>query len=370
MDKNIQLGFAAIEKVAEQSVPSFKESEGRGKDYIYWGEDNCFPSYLYDLFTNVTTLRSIINGKADMVAGDGVNCIFDNFNKEVNKKGQTLYELIRDLTVDYLIYGNAFVQVIRNKIGGISELYHLPTKYCRTSKKNDLLYYSEEYDKKYARSSKRVCYPKFMPEAVDVPTSFVMIKSENDKTYGLPLYIASLKDCEVERQLSEFNLAQIENGFFGSYVFNFGGGIPSDEQKAEIEEDIQSKFCGSGNAGRFLINFSNGKDQALTLSQINVTNFAEKYNTTADRASKKVYEAFGASPVLFGVEKDTTGFNSEDYEQSFKLYNRLRIRPLQRKIVTMFDKIFNTQGSIEIYPFTIDWSEDGDNDNDTVNNNE
>ena len=368
--KNVAVCMAAIEKVAEQSIPSFKEVEGRGKDYINWGEDNTFPNYLYGLSTDVVTLRSIVNGTADMVAGDGASCILDQFNKEVNKKGETLYEMIRDLALDYLVYGNAFVQVVRNKAGNIGELYHLSAKYVRTSKKNDLFYYSEEFDKKYSRSNKMVVYPKFVTEAKDIPTSVIMIKSENDKTYGLPQYIAALKDCEVERQLSEFNLSQLENGFFGSYVFNFANGVPSDEQKAEIEADIQDKFCGAGNVGRFLLNFSNGKDNGVTLSKIDIQNFAEKYNTTSERASKKIYESFGAFPVLFGVEKDTTGFNDEDYQQAFKLYNRMRVRPLQKKIVTMFDKIFNMQGSVEIMPFTIDWSEDGDNTQETVNNNE
>ena len=368
-NNNIQMAFAAIDKVIEQSIPSFKESENRGKDYIQWGEDNIFPNYLYGLYTDVTTLRSIVNRTADMVAGDGVNCVIEQFNKEVNKKGDTLYELIQSISRDYLVYGNAFIQVVRNKAGQIGELYHLPAKYMRTSKKNDLFYYSEEYDKKYSRSNKRVVYPKFVPEATDIATSVIMLKSENDKTYGLPIYIASLKDCEVERQLSDFNLSQLENGFFGSYVFNFGNGIPTDEQKAEIEKDIQEKFCGSGNVGRFLLNFSDGKDNGVTLSKLDIVNYAEKYNTTSERASKKIYEAFGASPVLMGVEKDTSGFNDEDYQQAFKIYNRLTVRPLQKRIVTMFDKIFNTTGSVEIKPFTIDWSDDEET-NDTVNNDE
>lgn len=365
--KNVAVCMAAIDKVIENTIPSYEEKENRGKDYINWGEDNTFPYYLYGLFTDVTTLRSIINGTADMVAGDGCTCVLEQFNKEVNKKGDTLYELIQNIARDYLTYGNAFVQVIRNKGGNIGELYHLSAKYVRTSKKNDLFYYSEEYDKKYARSTKRVVYPKFLPEAKDIATSVIMIKSESDKTYGLPQYIAALKDCEVERQLSDFNLSQLENGFFGSYVFNFGNGVPSDEQKAEIERDITEKFCGTGNVGRFLLNFSNGKDNGVTLSKLDVVNYAEKYNTTSERASKKIYEAFGAFPVLFGVEKDTTGFNDEDYQQAFKLYNRMRVRPLQKKIVTMFDKVFNVVGSVEIAPFTIDWSEDGDT-KESVNN--
>lgn len=365
----IPMIFASIERVEEKSIPSFKEVDTRGKNYVYWGEDNGIPIYLYDLFTSVTTLRSIINTTSDFVSGDDVIVNVKGFEKEVNKTGLSGFEFVNNLAKDLLIYGNAFVQVIRNKAGGIGELYNLNPKYVRCSKKNDLFYYSEDFAKKYNRSSKIVVYPKFIYEATDIATSVIMLKTENDKTYGLPQYIASLKDCEVERALSEFNLSQLENGFYGSYVFNFSNGIPTDEMKAEIEREVTEKFCGVSNAGRILLNFSNGKDNGVTLQKMDVVNYAEKYDTTANRASKKIYESFGASPVIFGVEKETTGFNSEDYEQAFKLYNRVRVSPIQKKIVTMLDKIFNMKGSVEIMPFTIDWSENKDNTEETVNNN-
>lgn len=367
-NKTIPMMFAAIDKTIEKSIPSFEETETRGKNYVTWGENNSFPNYLYDLYTTVTTLRSIINGSTDFVCGNDIKVNVQGFEFEVNKKGDTIEDLVGNITRDLLIYGNAFIHVIRNKGGEIGELYHLNAKYVRTSKKNDLFYYNEDYGKRYGRSNKNIVYPKYVPEAVNIPSSVIILKLENDKTYALPQYIASLKDCEVERNLEEFNLAQLENGFFGSYVFNFANGVPSDEIKAEIEENITEKFCGAANSGRIILNFSDGKDNGVTLQKMDIVNYAEKYNTTADRASKKIYEAFGASPVLFGVEKETTGFNTEDYEQAFKLYNRLRIRPLQKKIVNLFDKLFQVSNSIEIEPFSIDWSENAKEE--TVNNEE
>ena len=369
MENNqIKVSMAAIDKIIETSIPSFKEKEARGKEFVSWGEDNSVPNYLYDLYTNVTTLRSIINGTSDFVCGDNVTSVIERLNKEVNQKGDKLYEFIGDITRNYLVYGNAFIQVIRNKNGDITELYSISPKYVRTSKKNDIFYYSEDYAKGYVRSSKRIVYQKFVPEARNISSSMIMLKSETDKTYGLPLYVASLKDCEVQKQISEFNLSQLENGFYGSYVFNFANGIPDDQTKSEIEKNIQEKFCGSSNAGRVLLNFSDGKDNGLTLQKMDIVNYAEKYNTTDERSTKKIYESFGASPVIFGVEKDTntTGFNSEDYEQAFKLYNRLRVKPLQKKIVAMFDKIYGVENTITIEPFTIDWSEDSKEDNNDV----
>lgn len=354
------MAFAAIGKTVEQYIPDYSEKEVGGKRYIYWGGDDSFPEYLNGLYTSVTTLRSVINGTKDFICGDAITCNKEGFKDYVNRKGDTIDDLVELLSIDYMLYGNAFIQVIRNKAGLVSELYHLNARYVRCSKENDLFYYNEYFGKKYARTSKTVMYPRFFKDS-DAASSVYMIKGERDKTYAHPIYIASLTECEIERQLSEFNLAEVNNGFNGSYIINFNNGIPDDQTKAEIEKEINEKFTGSENAGRVLINFSNGKDNSVTLEKLEIENFSEKYNVTADRASDKIFEAFGAQKVLFGVEKETTGFNSEDYKQSFKLYNRTRVQPLQKKLVSAFDKIFDMDGSVEIKPFSIDWGEQDDN---------
>lgn len=363
-DKKLQMAFAAIDKQIVSYIPNFEEKETNGKNYISWGEQNDLPEYLYGLYTSVTTLRSIINGTADFICGDDAT---SNISKsmEINKKGDTLFETVWNIARDYLLYGNAFIQVIRNKAGEIGELYYIPARYIRASKKNDLFWYSEEFNKKYARSSKVVVYPKFVQEAKEVPASIIMLKAENDKTYAHPLYIASLTEAEIEKQLSIFNLSQIDNGFNGSYIFSFCNGIPSDEQKEEIEKNINEKFCGASNAGRILLNFCDSKDNGLALEKLQVENFAEKYNSAAQRASEQLYAAFGASPVLFGINNKTSNFNDQDYGEAFKLYNRTRVKPIQKKVVDLFDKIYGVKGSISIKPYSIDWSEESDGNNET-----
>ena len=361
-NEKIQLAFAAIDKSIEDSIPSYEEKKNN-KGYVVIG-DGDFENYLYELYTTVVTLRSIISTTSDFVVGEGVNVnvqgITDNI---INKTGMEAYELVQLLVKDLLIYGNAYCQIIRNKAGVPSEMYWLSARYVRSDEKNNLFYYNKDFAKKksgYLRSSKTIVYPKFNKDSKD-SASVVMLKTDNDSTYGLPLWIAALKDAETERQLSEFNLSQLENSFFSSYLIGFNNGIPDDSTKSEIEKNINEKFCGSSNAGRVLISFSNSKDNAPELHKFEIDNFAQKFNTTSLRASKKLYESFGAQSVLFGVEKETTGFNSEDYKNAFKLYSRLRIRPLQVKMENLFKKVWGGDEPITIEPFKIDWSDEGDN---------
>lgn len=355
MENNkIQIAFAATDKEWSTTIPSFKEGEARGKSFITYGEDNLIPEYLHSLYDTVSSLRTIINGTTDFVIGDDIECNIEGFNFEVNRKGDTIRELATLLVRDYLIYGGYAIQVIRNLAGKVSELYYIDFRYLRSDKNNDLFWYSEEYDKRYVRSSKTLVYPKFIPEAISVPSSIVYVKNEKSQTYPSPCYKAALKDCEIERQIDEYHLAALENGFGGSYVMNFNGGIPDDEQKAEIEENINEKFAGASNAGRILLNFCNSKDNALTLEKLEIQDFSEKYQAAATRSREQIYCAFQAVPALFGLMSESTGFNEQEFQQSFRLYNRTKVKSIQRMVCDSFDKIFQVKGSITITPFSIE----------------
>lgn len=352
-ENKIQVAFAAIDKEWETLIPQNVENDGL-KKYVTWGEYNDYPNYLWSLFNDVSTLKTIIEGTADYVIGNDVVCTVKGFDVEVNTKGDTMRELIRLLARDYLIYGGYAIQVIRNKVGDVRELYYMDFRYVRSSKKNDVFYYSEDFTKKYVRSNKMVVYPKYVRENRNVPTSVMYVTNEKSKTYPTPRYSGSIKACEIERQIDTYHLSSLENGFGGSYILNFLNGIPSDEQKEEIERNVNEKFAGASNAGRILINFANGKDNATTLEKLDTEDFGEKYKAAAERSKQQIFTAFRAIPQLFGDMSAATGFNTTEFTESFKVFNRTVVRPIQQTICDSIDKIFGNGNSVNITPFSIE----------------
>lgn len=358
MENKLNLGFAAIDKQLITTVPSPTEGEARGKDYITWGDDNAYPEYLYNLYLDTDTLKTIIDGTADFVTGDNAVCNVEGFEKEVNKKGDTLSEIIHLCARDYKLYGAFAMQVIRRKDGNIGEIYYIDIRFLRCSKKRDLFWYSEEYNKKYQRTSKTVVYPKFVPEARDIPASIVYVTAEKTRTYPIPQYSGALRACEIERHIDEYHLAALENGFGASIIINFNGGIPDDEQKREIEKNVYEKWGGVSNAGSIMLNFSDDKDNAATVETLDVSDFGEKYKAAATRAREQIFTAFRAVPAIFGLMTESKGFAEEEFEQAFRLYNRTSVRPVQNVIADAFDKIFGIKGSITITPYSIDENND------------
>lgn len=350
--KTISLSFASVDKIYEESLPQFLEIKNRGQ-YVYWGERNDIPNFLYSLFENVATLRTIILGTSNFVTGDDVICNIPNFSFTVNRKGHTAREIVEWCSRDYLIYGGFALQVIRSRNGQVSEIYYLDFRDVRSDEDGEVFYYSKEFGKKYGRTNKMLVYPKFIPGSSE-PNSILYVKNTISSTYPVPRYSGAIKAALIEELIDDLHLNSLENGFMPSYIINFLNGIPTDEAKAELEKDITEKFCGAENAGRMILNFAAGKDNAATVEKLDITDFSEKYQAAATRSREQLYCSFGAVPALFGLMSESTGFNEQEFQQAFKLYNRTVVRGIQRLICDAFDKVFQTKNVLTIKPFSID----------------
>lgn len=356
--------FAAINQKEEISIPSSKEEvvKGRDREFVQYGKDNRFPDYLWSLYEEVPTLAAVINGTADYATGEDVICKINGFEKEINKKGETIEEVMRKCIIDKMIFGGYYLNIIQDKGGKVYEIYHIDYRYIRTDKKNEVFFYSEDWSQKSTGRVQSVIIPKFIQGMIQ-PTSILFVKGgANREVYTKPIYYPSLLACEIERKINKFHLNSINNGFSASYMINFNNGQPTDEIREEIEKSINKKFAGAENAGRIMLTFNNDRDHSTTILPFDIKDFGEKYTKLASRSKEQISISFGCNLNIFGSTTESLGFSSEEYKSAFLLYNQTRIKPLQREFSIAIDKIFNQGDSIEVVPFNIDF-DDSDNNN-------
>lgn len=250
-----------------------------------------------------------------------------------------------------MIFGGYAVQVIRNMIGEVSEIYHLDFMKIRSNEKNTVLYYADDWE---AWSVKALTYPKY--EINDsAPASVVYNKGYVTRSvYPIPVYGAALLSCETEKCINQFHLNNLNNGFMSNLIINFNNGTPTDEAQEEIERNINEKFSGYQNTGRILISYNDSDVNKTTVERLDSDDFDERYESLATRTREQIFCAFRANPNLFGINSDSTGFNIQEFESAFRLYNRTMVKPIQKEMCDTFDKIFNMKNSITIVPFTLD----------------
>jgi hypothetical protein len=352
MSNKVELFLAAIDPFIQSNTVENTEKKVSGKDFISWGENNGYPQFLWGLYNDCATLQTIINGTSDYVVGDDVICKVKGFEKAINKAGDTIKDIVQRIAVDYILFGSFAVQVIRNVMGNVSEIYWVDINKLRSDEKNEVFFYSDDWAKSYGRV-KYLVYPKFNPKDSNATSIFYYKGNKTRSTYGTPIWSAAVRNAMIENYITDYHLNEINNNFMTSKLISFNNGMPTDEVREEIERNLTEKFAGTGNAGRTMISFADSRDNAPEVISLATDNFADRYNTLAERNMEQIFTAFRATPVLFGIVTKNNGFSTTEYSDSFKLFNKTVVSPIQDAIIDCFDKIFGVTDSVVIAPFTI-----------------
>ena len=325
-----KLSFSVFE-LEKTAMPDGKETVRSGYDYVSWGKDNRFPNDLYDMYQNSAILQSVINGTADYVFGSGVISAFD----VVNDKYETLEDVVKRCVFDLLIFGGFAIQLMY-KGGKVEAMYWLDFQKCRKSEDEKKIYYSDDWGK-YAK--KALEYNAWTPDT-DKGTCIFYYKGHKTRgIYPVPMYIGALKSIKISTEISNFHLNNITKGFASNAVISFNNGEPDEDTKARIEKDVKEKFCGTDNAGSFLLLFNDSKDNACEIAKIQDDKFDLKYDALAKSVKEDIFIAFRATPTLFGLPNENNGFSKQEYLESFELYNKTVVVPLQKDVERAFKSI-------------------------------
>jgi hypothetical protein len=57
--------------------------------------------------------------------------------------------------------------------------------------------------------------------------------------------------------------------------------------------------------------------------------------------------------MLFGMNPENDGFSKQEFLESFQLFNKTVIQPIQNQIVKAFDKIFDAKDTISFNQYVI-----------------
>lgn len=355
------LKFSSVKRKAHANI-CYDESPGVG-GYVNWGRDNKFPYHLWDLYMHCSTLQAIINGSADYTLGNG---IVNNtpFVRE-NTVGETLEDILGKCALDLWVFGGFALQVFYNAFGTPISVAYINICKCRISETLDRVYIVDEF-KTFGRGLRgTISVPAFgtltQEERATQGSEILFYKGKKTKGY-YPVcdYISSLISAETQIEIKRFHYNNISNGMLSASIINFNNAEDvTDEVKDQLEAAIKQKFGGADGAGEIMISWNADKEHELSIAKLDDDNFDAKFSTLAEDTRDDLFIAFRAIPVVFGLTVNT-GFNTQEFEEAFALYNRTAIKPKQNELIRCLDKIFNMGQyagndlhAIEIIPFSL-----------------
>lgn len=327
-------------------IPQFIERSYSGKDWFYWGKDNKLPYYLYSLYEKSSLMQSIINTTLNFIVGNSIESTYRP------NEDETWEDLIKNIGLDYMLYGGFAIQVMYNKMGQIHSLNWLDMRKCRTDEEHAKIYYSKEFATK--SSPQYITFKSWKRGEEYRNESAVFFYTGGKRTvYPLPRYSGSIPAIETSIRIDNFHLNAIRNNFNGNFIINFNNGIPSDDVKKELEKKVADKFCGDENAGKFLLVFNDSKENGVSVERIQDDQFDKKYEALKTQTITSIFTGFSAPQQLFGYAITGNVFSRQEYQEAFDLYSRLQILPIQNLFKRVFESIYGLENVIEFTPFEL-----------------
>ena len=354
--------------------------EVRGRDYIEYGAEdwkNLYPQFLIDLYYNSSTHAAIINGTAEMIAGEDIICTDEDeynlesfvklkkFLKHANSK-ESLHQVIKKVAFDFKLQGAYALHVIWNREKTeIAEVYHVPVERVRAGRPNELGQvdtYFISADWSNTRTHKPYSIAAFNVNDRTAASQLIYTGrySPNMDIYHTPDY-----NCQnwalVDQRVAEFHLNNIENGFSGSYFISFANGVPTAEERNQIERSLADKFTGAKNSGKFILTFSDDKTRTPEITPISVSDADKQYLALQELLVQNILTGHRVtSKTLMGIDS-TNGFssNTDELINASNFYLNTVVRPFQLNILNTLQTIFSVNNMdlevefVQLKPITV-----------------
>ena len=355
--------------------------EDKFKEYVAYGEDNDYFSFLIQQYLQSATNNAAIKSISDLIYGQGI-CI-DGLEKD-SKEVKELKKLInhRDLKkiiLERKMLGMAAMQVIYSKAGNqrkVVGIKHFPIHTLRPEKMNadgiieNYYYHPSWKDKTPADVLKKI--PTFgnSKEAIEL---FILKPYISGYSYFSPVgYSGALPYCELENEISDYLLNEAKNSFSGTKVINFNNGVPSAKERQVISNDVKQKLTGS-RGQKVIVAFNENSDSKATVEDISLNDAPSHYEYLANEAMHKILVGHRVtSPMLLGIKDGGNGLasNSDEIMVASQLFNSTVIANFQDEIIDALEEILELNGEVpELYFITsqpIEFTEEDQEENDVA----
>ena len=355
-------------------------TEVRGKDYIEYGTEdwrNLYPQFLIDLYYNSSTHAAIVNSTAEMIAGEDLIVEDDDTNldayvklkkflRHANSK-ESLHQVIKKVAFDFKLQGAYALHIIWNRERTeIAEIYHVPVERVRAGRPNELGQVDTYFisgDWSNVRTHKPYAISAFNvnDRTAGSQLLYTGAYSPNMDIYHTPDYIAGCNWALVDQRVAEFHLSNIENGFSGSYFISFANGIPTQEERFQIEQSLTEKFTGAKNSGKFILTFSDDKTRTPEITPISVSDADKQYLALQELLVQNICSAHRVtSKTLLGIDS-TNGFssNTDELVNAANFYQNTVVRGFQLNILNTLQTIFSVNNMdlpvefVQLKPITV-----------------
>jgi hypothetical protein len=336
-------------KLKEYQERSYAERPSN-QGWVSYGDDNLFPQYLIDLYKSSATHNALCTSIAYMIFGDGVQA--DTLEARLKMEEWGLQDEVRKACLDLKIQGGFALEVVYSiDRTTISKVRHCPFENVRSAEVNDdeeveFYYYSKDWSDKREEPQ---TVAAFNPEnSVEFPVQILYVKpfSPGSYYYPKPDYIGSIDYIELDKEIGKYHINNIKNGLAPSFTIHFKNGVPAQEERRRIRNDIERQLAGATNAGKFIVTYSDSPDRKPDFEPFPLSDADKQYQFLSEEVVAKIMVGHRVtSPMMFGVMVPGKLGGGLELKTAEEIFSQEVIDPYQMIVTEALNSIFNAAGT-------------------------
>lgn len=246
--------------------------------------------------------------------------------------------------LNYLTFGDAFMERIDNVFGNSLKLKPSPSKYTRRGK-NDKYFYVPGWNQEH--------------EFKEGSIFQLMEPDVNQELYGVPEYLSGLQAAWLNESATLFRRKYYNNGSHAGFIMYMTDSIHEDDDIDNLRAALKSAK-GPGNFKNLFMYAPGGKKDGVQIIPISEVQAKDEFFNVKNVSRDDVMAAHRVPPQLMGVVPANVG-GFGDVEKATRVFARNEIEPLMAR----FEEINEWLGEevITFKPYIIDQLEDDESKN-------
>jgi len=244
------------------------------------------------------------------------------------------------LALDYLVFGNGYLEEVRSRLGGRLPFRHLRAKYVRRGGTNGERYW-------------------WVPDYVnrtELPAGRVLHLLEPDidqAIYGVPDYIGSLQSAWLNENATLFRRRYYLNGSHAGFVM-YVSDAAHDTQDIDAMRNALKESKGVGNFRNLFLYAPDGKKDGVQIIPISEVAAKDEFWNIKNITRDDQLAGHRIPPQLMGIVPNNTG-GFGDVEKAARVFVANELEPLQAAMLEINE--IAGEEIVRFRPYSLDGSE-------------
>ncbi|MGK3191690.1 phage portal protein [Enterobacter soli] len=238
--------------------------------------------------------------------------------------------------LDFLVFGNAFLEKRYSATGKVINLETSPAKYTRRGVENDVYWFVSSFAHPH----------EFAPGSV-----FHLLEPDiNQELYGMPEYLSALNSAWLNESATLFRRKYYQNGAHAGYIMYVTDAAQSSTDVESLRNAMRNSK-GLGNFKNLFFYAPNGKPDGIKIVPLSEVATKDDFFNIKKVSSADLLDAHRVPFQLMGGKPENIG-SMGDIEKVAKVFVRNELIPLQSRIAELNE--WMGESIIKFKPYNLD----------------